>query len=55
VSVSVKVISIESVVSGLLFIGTDSTIWREGLWVEGEETQLSDIMGCETCGWDSDV
>jgi len=48
--VSVKGIGIESFVSGLLFIGIDSEIQREGVWVEGKET-----MRCDTCGWDGDV
>ena len=35
-SVSVKDISFESFVSDLLFIGIDSEIQSEGVWVEGK-------------------
>ena len=41
--------------SGLLFIGIESEIQREGVCVEGKDTLLSDIMRCDTCGWDGDV
>ena len=50
-SVSVNDISIESFMSNLLFIGIESEIQREGVWVEGKETK----MRCDTCGWDDDV
>jgi hypothetical protein len=40
--VSGKGISIGSFVSGLLFVGLEGEIQREGVWVEGKETQLSD-------------
>jgi len=45
-SLSVKGIGIESVLSGLLFVG----LQREGVWVEGKET-----MRCDTCGWDGNI
>jgi hypothetical protein len=39
----VKDISLESFVSDLLIIGIDSEVRKEGVWVEGTETKLSDI------------
>jgi len=39
----VKDVSLESFMSGLLYIGIGSEIEREGVWVEGNETQLSDM------------
>ena len=50
-SVIVKGISIWSFLSKLLFIGIESELQREGVWVEGKETK----MRCDTCGWDGDV
>jgi len=40
VSVSVEDISLESFLGDLLFIGIDSEIQREGVWVEGKETAV---------------
>ena len=54
-SVSEKDIGLERFPSDLLFIGIDSEIQREGVWVEGQETQLSDIMRCDRFGWDGNV
>jgi hypothetical protein len=48
--VSVKGISLERFVSDLLFVGIESDIQSEGVWVEGKET-----MRCNTCGSNGDV
>ena len=50
-SVSVKDISIKSFVSNLLFIGIETEMKGDGVWVEEKET----IMRCDKCGWDGDV
>jgi hypothetical protein len=51
----VKDSSFESFLGNLLFIGIDSEVQREGVWVEGKEKGLSDIVRCDKCGWDGDV
>jgi len=51
----VKDISIESFLSNLLFIGIDSEMQREGVWVEGKGTGLSGKMRCDRWSWDGNV
>jgi hypothetical protein len=39
----VKDISLEIFLNDLLIIGIDSEVRKEGVWVEGTETELSDM------------
>ena len=43
-----KDISIESFLGNLLFIGIDSEMQREGVWVEGKGTDVTLVSGMAT-------
>jgi hypothetical protein len=43
--VSMNEIGLEGIVSNLLCIGIDSEIQRVGVWVEGEETDVTLCLG----------
>jgi len=55
VSVRVNDISMESFLCYLLFMGIESELQREGVWVEGKETGQSGIVRCVIRDWDGDV
>lgn len=47
-SVSVKDISLDISLRNRLFIGTDSGIQSDGLWVEGKERDVTNMVGMVT-------
>jgi hypothetical protein len=51
----VKDISLEDILSNLLFIGIESEIQREGMYLEEKEMGLSDKMRCDGWGLDGNV